>query len=1020
MKQSINTKLIIRIIAEGVIIALTFYLVNVLLDEEILQTMYMFFFLLLGALILTKVLKISGMPELITAIGSLSLPFLTKLFADSPFAKHVAGFYNAVVAVFLDKTGIKTDYKIGYETAISLTFWLLFIVLILYLNRDHTAMKVRKGSDEQEFKQKNFAQKSEMFCKTLRQRLEAINRETDWNESLFTPIEAEVEVNIRGKHKKKFEDLLKCLKSIRHKGAIFLVLGEPGAGKSVSLRKLCLELLDESKETKKIPVYINLKKWNKDWNLTCLPTKKDLIDFIKTILYENGDFFSDGFLDTYFDKMLEDGRWYFIFDSFDEMPCFMGKQNCQELIDRISELLCQFMTGANQSGGIIASRMYKSPSEAIGATVVLKIQEFNDIKIKTMLQKYLNNADEVIGELFGKRENLVVLSRNPFYLTLLINYIQDKGLDFPKSQMELYQNFVEERLHKCAGKLESEHIDRAEVHNAAKKLAVYMQESSAYGLECPIDMLFQGEDENYWRKALKLLEYAKICRLGGQNETVSFVHRRFQEFFFVESIMERGEDIAYEEYKDIVNNASMRDALVLFCEVIEEEKAKEIAKFCWQVIQQNFVHAKNIMEKGCIELVNVLYFMTEAFRNRKGAIAEFREEFEELIDNALSGDTDFVVLLACTNSMVLFEQEYLQDMVLKVFRLRNRSLNDVVIQNCRVFNQLDSRIEKQFTIYFLKMNMRTFLERFRNVQFSLSLSKNFRYIKTIHFMLFLIFVSCTAVIFTSGLFAICHINKYIVFIRQFIEKNNIENLMALSSLSYGFEDKNLIIEFLVALCSSIILFLCSLQDSAVEYYIVSRFSWFCFLALMSLLIIYPLNKELGDFMKYGMYLLYFPPCLIIFCHEIYYLLRQKNIKKLWNMEKLKIFYTSFIPVCIVAFVVIHFNELMNIILIGCMIILFVLVGFTVVIYVISYIYDWNWIRKQTELRSITRENVDQNIKTLRLKRFRRAYVEGLLQQKVQLIGEWSDNMRPKYEDDKLEVLLARLDCLSLESYNYLF
>lgn len=52
------------------------------------------------------------------------------------------------------------------------------------------------------------------------------------------------------------------------------------------------------------------------------------------------------------------------------------------------------MTGVTQTGGIIASRLYKTPSESLGATVTLKKQPFNDIKIKTMLQKYLNNSKE--------------------------------------------------------------------------------------------------------------------------------------------------------------------------------------------------------------------------------------------------------------------------------------------------------------------------------------------------------------------------------------------------------------------------------------------------------------------------------------------------------------------------------------------------------------------------------------------------------------------------------------------------
>lgn len=187
-------------------------------------------------------------------------------------------------------------------------------------------MKKLVGSNDEEFKEKNYAEKSEMFCKTLRQRLESINRENDWNESLFTPPEAEIEVCIKDKKKKKYDDLLKCLKSINYSVAIFLVLGEPGAGKSVSLRKLCLELLDEAKRTKKNPIYINLKRWNTNWSLDHLPNKRDLTEFIKSVLYENGDISADAFLNTYFEKILEDGRCYFVFDSFDEMPCLMGKK----------------------------------------------------------------------------------------------------------------------------------------------------------------------------------------------------------------------------------------------------------------------------------------------------------------------------------------------------------------------------------------------------------------------------------------------------------------------------------------------------------------------------------------------------------------------------------------------------------------------------------------------------------------------------------------------------------------------
>lgn len=710
------------------------FFVGSLLNEGTSQLVYLIGVLLCGVLLLKNGLEMAGGPELIMGAITVFGPVCSKVLAESGGAGFLSKVINAVLQFVLGKLGVARVIEVGTESSVTLGFFIIFI-LVVALRGSRTVVEARKGSTDSEFKEKNYIEKSRGFCEFLAQRLRAIDRETDWNDSLFTPLEAEVEVCIRGKRKRKFSDLLKCLKSIRHRGSIFLVLGDPGAGKSVALRKLCMELLKESAHTKKIPVYVNLKKWNQDWNMNHLPSKDDLIAFIRTTLSEGGDFFTNDFLDAYFKIMLEDGRWYFVFDSFDEMPCLMGRQSCQELIGKISELLFDFLTGPGQNGGIIASRLYKSPSEALGATITLKIQKFTDIKIRKMLQKYLNNADGVIRELFGKREDLVVLCRNPFYLALLSNYLKSNDMRFPKNQMELYSNFVEHRLGKCDGKLEAEHLTKEEVRKGAKELAVFMQQSTIYGLECPLRGLIGYGQTKDWRKVLRLLEYVKICRFGGEDETASFVHRRFQEFFLVEHITENGQTIEREEYQSIISGSGMRDALVLYCEVTEEEQAREIAHFCWDTVRRNIRKSKSVWNDGSVELIGALHFMTEAFRNRRSAIEDFRDQLEQLVERYLNNSTDFVVQLALVDSMALFEQTQIQRLVLQVFRLGNHWLSDVVVENCRVIKQLSTDIESRFVDYIVDMDIRTFVDRFWNMQFSLSISKGFRYIRAVHCLL---------------------------------------------------------------------------------------------------------------------------------------------------------------------------------------------------------------------------------------------------------------------------------------------
>ena len=87
---------------------------------------------------------------------------------------------------------------------------------------------------------------------------------------------------------------------------------------------------------------------------------------------------------------------------------------------------------------------------------------------------------------------------------------------------------------------------------------------------------------------------------------------------------------------------------------------------------------------------------------------------------------------------------------------------------------------------------------------------------------------------------------------------------------------------------------------------------------------------------------------------------------------------------------------------------------------VYWIQDVLWLKRQPDLRKMTRERLDYDLKRLHGNKSKRKYVERLLYKKVELTGKWPDDRRPRQMDDRLDYSLARLDCLRLENDSYLF
>lgn len=89
--------------------------------------------------------------------------------------------------------------------------------------------------------------------------------------------------------------------------------------------------------------------------------------------------------------------------------------------------------------------------------------------------------------------------------------------------------------------------------------------------------------------------------------------------------------------------------------------------------------------------------------------------------------------------------------------------------------------------------------------------------------------------------------------------------------------------------------------------------------------------------------------------------------------------------------------------------------------VLNYLKDCMWFRKHfSESGHMWRAQLENNLKRVHFNRIKYKYLERLLLQNVELKGMWSDDIRPQYEDDRVNHALAKLDCMKLDSCDYLF
>lgn len=546
-----------------------------------------------------------------------------------------------------------------------------------------------------------------------------IDIKSNWSVRLFTPLDAEVEVNTGNGKKKRLTDLLTAIKKSNDR--VFLVLGDPGSGKSVALRKLAQDLLKESGQTGKIPVYINLKEWSleKKWDEGNPPTVQQLYDFVVENL-KNRDRITGKFFGEYFDRLYENGRLYFILDSFDEIPSVLDERENSELIHQLSEIIFKFLKGARaeSSQGILASRIFRKPTQEFQAKTILEIRPFTEEKIIKTLKQSGHYSEDLVHLLFKERVELVPVARNPFTATLISEYAEHNQNRLPKSQTEMYENYIENTLDSCSPRIEKRNLSKETIIKCAIEIADTMFQK--YGLEAPINQLRNDIDDYRVEDVIDVLKYARLGRSGtGDENRFSFVHRRFTEYFAVQKIIADNREIDMES---IPTDSQWRDALVLCCEVAKESKTTAIAEFCWDVI-------KTTNNPQDMRVIHCMRFLRDAFKGRLECIQAFRSELAEYIYEHINVESNTISVKLAVEVLGLLEADDIDRSIVKVIGFENSWLDEVAIKACRNLPKISKELERKLIDHVNIINPIVLFKQRKELRFSLSLSEGLSKVK---------------------------------------------------------------------------------------------------------------------------------------------------------------------------------------------------------------------------------------------------------------------------------------------------
>ncbi|HEX3241299.1 MAG TPA: NACHT domain-containing protein [Solirubrobacterales bacterium] len=448
-------------------------------------------------------------------------------------------------------------------------------------------LKARQGDGQRRLRKRS------AFAGFVERKVRDLDNKEEWSDERFAELEAEIETaGLSRSHSlsrarrglRRERSLSKALRKSDEQ--LVLLQGDPGSGKSVALRYVAVQMASAARKSKRldavIPLYVNLKGLHARGRAI---DAQLIEDFVLDSLRDGATADVDRFLEAEFESGKVDGSWFFLFDSFDEIPELLSSTDVDSAVQAYSDAISNFVHGISECRGVIASRHFRAPpSYGLPTFTIVPLSE-------KRRRKLIDKADleapetELLDSLPAANPELLALSQNPLFLGLLVEYVR-KTQTLPTGWYDVFEAFVSRRIDSHLDKLRHDYgIEPADLRQRSEEIAFTMTATEGLGLSPRRSELrsayekagFAGVGE--LDAVMDALQWTKLARTeesntSGIDPTFTFAHRRFQEYFATRVVLREPARVPPEM---LLTDAGWRETAVTLCQAQPESSGPLIA-----------------------------------------------------------------------------------------------------------------------------------------------------------------------------------------------------------------------------------------------------------------------------------------------------------------------------------------------------------------------------------------------------------------------------------------------------------